>query len=142
MKILLKKCTIILFSLSVIIQSKGQFFSLVDSIPTRISQIKYEFLPIQSDNDFNYLCYSSEKDKQNFKLVTVRGTSISKMKIKNIGLDGGGHSYMSAVMSNEILLLFNIDGYLVVYKKKKKENYVLKEVINIGQGYYKISIAA
>ena len=140
MNTLSKKCTIFLFSLSVIIQSNGQIFSLVDSIPTKISKIKYSFLPIQSDNDFNFLRFSFEKEKQNFELFTIKGTATSKMKIKNAGLDGGGFWYESAAMSNKMLLLYHVNGYLVIYEKNKKENYVLTRVINVGQLYSVVSL--
>jgi hypothetical protein len=109
---------------------------LSDSIPTYISKIKYGFLPVQSENNFNLLFYSEKKDRQNFELLTIKGTSISKMKVKNKGLDGGGSWYMSAVMSNEILLLFHVDGYLVVYEKNKKGKYIFKKILNIGTGKY------
>ena len=128
MSILIKKHSIFLFFLSVVIQSQGQVFSLMDSIPTTISAISYEFLPVQSENDFNLLLYSTKNEKQNFKLFTIKGTSIRKMKIKNPKLDGFWHQ--SAVMSNEILLLHG-GNFLVIYKKNKKGNYVLKERINI-----------
>jgi len=131
MSILFKKSSIFLFFLSVVIQSQGQFFSLTDSIPTTISKIKYSFLPVQSEDDFNFLFYSTKNKKQNFELITVKDTTINKMEIKNKGFDGGGLWYKSAVIDNEKLLLLHVDGYLVVYKKNKKGNYILKETLNI-----------
>lgn len=136
MNILFKKNSIIFFYLFIVINLKGQVFSLADSIPTHISQINYSFLPVQSDNAFNFLFYSEKKEKQNFKLFTVKGTSIHKIQLKNMGLDGGGNWYMSAVMSNEILLLLHVDGYLVVYEKNKKGKYIFNKILNIGAGNY------
>ncbi len=125
--ILLKKCGIFLFLLSLIIPLKGQVFSLMDSIPTNISKVKYSFLPVQSDDAFNLLRYSIKDRKQNFEMFQFRDTSVNRMEIKN-KLDG---RYKSAAMSDKKLLLLHVDGYLVVYKKNKKGNYVLKETLNI-----------
>ena len=110
---------------------KGQVFVRTDSVPTTISKIAYRFLPMQSENDFNFLFYSTKNKKQNFELVTLNDTVISRMEIKNKGLDGGGSWYKSAVMSNDKLLLLHVDGYLVLYEKNKKHNYVLKKVLTI-----------
>ena len=132
----LKKCGIISF-LFLVTPLKGQTFTKIDSIPTTISEIAYKFLPIQSDNDFNFLFYSTKNKKQDFELITIKDTVINRMPIKNKGLDGGGSWYKSAVMSNEKLLLLHIDGYLVVYEKNKKGNYILKETLNIKNRNYK-----
>jgi hypothetical protein len=141
MSILLKKCSIFLFFLFLIIHLKGQIFSLTDSIPTNISRFAYEFKPVQSENDFNFLFYSIKNKKQNFELITIKDKNICKMEIKNKGLDGGGSWYKSAVMDNKILLLLHVDGYIVVYIKNKKGNYDLKETLNIkGRNFNTISL--
>jgi hypothetical protein len=141
MNILLKKNSIFIFFLSVIIQLKGQVFLRTDTIPTNISKITYEYLPIQSENNFNFLLYSTKNKKQNFELITIKDTVIRRMKIKNQKLDGGGSWYNSAVMDNEKLLLLHVDGFLVVYKKNKKGNYIFKEILNIkGRGFNTISL--
>ena len=140
MNTLLKKCSVIIF-LSLFIHSKGQVFTLTDSIPTTISQITYEFLPVQSDNGFNFLFYSTTKEKQDFELLTIKDTTISRMPIKNKGLAGGGRWYNSAVISNEKLLLLYSSNQLLVYEKNKKGNYVFKETLTIkGRDFDKISL--
>jgi len=133
---LLKRGIIILFLLSLIISLKGQIFLHIDTIITNISGVTYEFLPVQSENNFNFLFYSTKNKKQNFELLTIKDTVIIRMEIKNKGLDGGGSWYQSAFIDNENLLLLHVDGFLVVYKKNKKGNYVLKETLNIGTGKY------
>ena len=142
MNTLFKKCEIVLFFFSLFLPLKGQIFSLVDSFPTNISNVVYTFIPVQSStNAFNLLFYSSENKKQNFELLILKDTSISKMEIKNKGLDGGGSWYQSAFISDKELLLLHVDGFLVVYKKNKKENFVFKETLNIkGRNFNKISM--
>jgi hypothetical protein len=77
------------------------------------------------------LFYSTKSEKQNFELLVIKDTSISRMQLKNSGLDGGGAWYKSAVIAEEKLLLLHVDGFLVLYEKNKKGNYVLKGKINI-----------
>ena len=140
MKILLKKYSVFLLLFSSVFSSKGQFFSLTDSIPTEISAITYKFLPVQSNENFNLLFYSLKNKKQNFELYTLKNTSVSRIEIKNRGLDGGGSWYKSAAMLNEKLILLHVDGFLLVYKKNKRGNYSLKETLNIkGRHFNKIS---
>ncbi|MDR1181382.1 MAG: hypothetical protein LBL13_05350 [Bacteroidales bacterium] len=134
MNILLKNCSIVFFFLSLGISLKGQVFLFADTVSTNISGIDYDFLPVQSEVAFNFLFYSTKKEKQKFELLTLRDTSIiSRIQIENPGLEGGGAWLKSAVMSDEQLLLLHVDGFLIVYKKDKKENFVLKETLNIGK---------
>ena len=134
MKIAIKNSSLFLLFLCFVISLKGQMFSFIDTIPTNISSIKYEFLPIQSEENFNYLLFSTEKEKQNFELLTIKNNTISNRgRLKNLKLDGGGDWYLSAAMSDKQLLLLHVDGFLVVYTKDKKGNYVLNDVVNIRQ---------
>ena len=141
MSVLLKNSSIVFF-LSLITTLSGQVFRLTNSIPTTISGIEYRFLPVQSDNDFNFLFYSVKNKKQNFELITIKDTSaITRMPIKNKGLDGGGSWYKSAVMSDKKLLLLHVDGYLIIYEKDKKGNYALKKTLNIrGRDFKMLSL--
>jgi hypothetical protein len=131
MKILLKKIVLAVFLFAIIIQLNGQVFLSADTIVTDISKISYSFLPVQSNEDFNFLFYSIKNEKKNFELVTIKDTSISKIEIKNTKLKGGGSWYKSAFVSNEILLLLHVDGFLMLYEKNKKGNYTLKKTLNI-----------
>lgn len=131
MSTFLLKHIIILSLLSVVTLAKGQVFSLADSIPTDISGNTYRYLPVQSENNFNILLYSTKNKKQNFELITIKDTLICRMEIKNPKLDGGGSWYKSSFLSDKILLLLHVDGLLVMYKKNKKGNFALKKTLNI-----------
>ncbi|MCL2131420.1 MAG: hypothetical protein FWH36_03040 [Lentimicrobiaceae bacterium] len=137
-----KKYGLIFFSLSLIVPLKGQVFVISDSIPTNISSVVYDFLPVQSEENFNFLLYSTKNKKQNFELITVKDTVIvNRLKIKNKGLEGDGSWYKSAVMDDKRLLLLHADGFLVVYEKNKKGNYSLKETLSIkGRKFETISL--
>jgi hypothetical protein len=126
-----KKYIIVLFSLFLIIPLKGQVFSFADTVVTNISGVDYKFLPVQSEDAFNFLFYSTRKEKHNFELLTLKDTSISRMQIKNPGFEGGGAWYESATMSDEQLLLLHVDGFLVIYEKNKKGKFVLEETFDI-----------
>ena len=135
------KISSILFFLSLITSSHGQTFTFADSANTTISNVTYRLLPIQSEENFNFLCYSTKNKKQDFELLVLKDTLISKMELKNRGLDGGGSAYKSAVMSNKKLLLLHVDGFLLVYIKNKKGNYILKETLTIkGKHFNTISL--
>ena len=141
MNILFKKNSIIFFFLFIVAALKGQVFMLTDSIPTNISDIKYKFLPIQSDENFNFLLYSAKNKKQNFELITLKDTIITKMEIKNHGLDGGGRWYRSSFLSEDKLLLLHVDGFVLIYRKNKKGKYILKETLTIkGRKFSVISL--
>ena len=135
MNILLKTGSVIFF-LSLFTSLQGQEFMLTDSIQTTISGITYNQLPIQSDTDFNFLFYSNKNKKQNFELITIKDRVINRMELKNPNLDGGGGWYKSAVMDNEKLLLLHVDGFIVIYQKNKKGNYVLEKTLYIDGRYY------
>lgn len=138
---LFNKCNIILFFLSLITQLSGQVFILTDTIPTTISEITYDFLPIQSDNNFNFLFYSVKNERHDFELFTLKDTAISRMPLKNKDLNGGGDWYSSAAMSEKKILLLHGDGYIVVYKKNKKGNYTFKETLTMkGRSFNTISL--
>lgn len=141
MKILIKKNNLVIF-LFLIAQAKGQVFLCTDIIITNISRVSYNFLPVQSNEDFNLLFYSTKNNKQNFELVTIKDTSIiSRIEIKNKKLDGGGSWYKSAFVSKEMLLLLHVDGFLMVYKKNKKGKYTLKETLKIkGRNFNIVSM--
>ena len=140
MNTILKNCSIIFF-LSLLTSLKGQVFTFIDSIPTTISTISYKFLPVQSDNSFNFLFYSVKNKKQDFELLTLKDTAISRIPIKNKKLDGGGSWYQSAFISDNKLLLLHVDGYLVVYEKNKKGNFVFKKTLTIkGEKYNIVSL--
>jgi len=127
---LLKSYSIIFF-LSVLTSLKAQVFTFADSIPTKISGVTHRYLPVHAENNFNFLFYPIKNKNQNFELITLKDTVISKMEIKNRRLDGGGSWYTSAAMSDKHLLLLHVDGFLVIYEKNKKGNYAFKETLNI-----------
>jgi hypothetical protein len=117
-------------------------FLCTDTIVTDISEVSYSFLPIQSNENFNFLFYSQKNKKHNFELVTIKDTSIvGRIEIKHKKFEGGGSWYQSAYMSNEMLLLLHIEGVLVVYKKNKKGNYKFKEILKIkGRDFNVVSL--
>lgn len=132
MKILFKKNSIIFFFLFIVVTLKGQVFSLVDSLPTNISEITYDSHPVHSEKGFYLLFYPIKEKKGDFELLTLKDTEIHKIQLKNPKLDGGGAWIQSVAISDNQLVLYHVDGIIVLYQKNKKGNYVLKEKINIG----------